>query len=66
VEVRTLSGYEATAGWVAAIGAATLIHSYLRTGRRDRAIFSIVLLALAVSVGRHVTIDVLWLHLAID
>jgi hypothetical protein len=57
--------YEALAGWIAAIGAAALIAAYIRSGRRDRAIVAIILLALALSVGRHVDINVLGLHLAI-
>jgi hypothetical protein len=60
-----LPDYQAASGWIAAIGAAALIAAYLRFGRRDRALFAIILLALAVSVGRHVDITFLWLHLVI-
>ena len=57
--------YQAAAAWVATIGATALIAAYVRSGRRDRALFAIILLAMAVSVGRHVDITFLWLHLVI-
>jgi hypothetical protein len=60
-----LLGFEAAAGWIAATGAAAMIAAYLRSGRRERALIAIILLALAVSAGRHVEITFLWLHLSI-
>ncbi len=54
---------QAAAGWIATIGAATLLRSFLRTGRRDRAIFAVVLLALAIGIGRSIEIDLFGLRL---